>query len=39
MPPSLAEGIRRGWRQALLNYAGNAIKFTEQGSIHLRAKS
>ena len=25
-------------RQALLNYAGNAIKFTEQGSIHLRAK-
>jgi signal transduction histidine kinase/DNA-binding response OmpR family regulator len=25
-------------RQALLNYAGNAIKFTNQGSISLRAK-
>lgn len=25
-------------RQALLNYAGNAVKFTEQGSLHIRAR-
>jgi len=25
-------------RQAMLNYAGNAVKFTEQGAIRLRAK-
>lgn len=36
--PNWLMGDSTRLRQALLNYAGNAIKFTEQGSIQLRAK-
>jgi PAS domain S-box-containing protein len=36
--PSWLRGDQVRIRQALLNYAGNAIKFTNQGSIFLRAK-
>ncbi len=36
--PQWLRGDPTRLRQALLNYAGNAIKFTEKGSIALRAK-
>ena len=36
--PPVLHGDARRLHQALLNYAGNALKFTEQGSITLRAR-
>lgn len=36
--PQLLRGDPTRLRQALLNYASNAVKFTEQGSVTLRAK-
>ncbi len=36
--PEWLRGDATRLRQALLNYAGNAVKFTSQGSITLRAK-
>ncbi|HNQ03624.1 MAG TPA: PAS domain S-box protein [Thiobacillaceae bacterium] len=36
--PTWLRGDTMRLRQALLNFASNAVKFTEQGSIHLRAR-
>jgi PAS domain S-box-containing protein len=36
--PNWLEGDQTRIRQALFNYVGNAIKFTEQGTISLRAR-
>lgn len=37
--PSWLNGDLTRLRQAMLNFAGNAVKFTHQGTIHLRAKT